>query len=202
MEVTSLGNRSILLEREKILALSFLCIKMDLSKPEVFGPGTWFTLHTLATAVSNEKEANAFEQTLKTIVSNLKCETCRNHATQYYANHPFAEFVSMKNAEHKWIGPAKYVWLFHNEVNDRLGKPNIDWETAYAAYLPSSGLCKSDCGAQLIVDDEPQIPAPPLPGFWNYKGIFPPKTPVVPVEIPKTRYKVYCKKSDKKCKKH
>ena len=48
----------------------------------------------------------------------------------------------------------EYTWIFHNNVNSRLGKKLIDWETAYNMYSnPGSMVCTRSCGDEGKVND-------------------------------------------------
>ena len=127
-----------------------------LSDPKYTGPGTWFALHTLA---SNSANAQAFFKDMQIIINNFKCGDCRNHAQQYIKDHPFNIYLNMKDENGTLIGPAKYMWEFHNTVNSRFNppKPLMDWKTCWATYSqPDTELCLAGCGGDGHSADEPK----------------------------------------------
>ena len=116
------------------------------SDPKYIGPGTWSALHTMA---SNSKDPKVFFEQLRIIVDNFKCMDCRKHAQEYLQEHPFDMYFTMKDSKGRLIGPARYMWEFHNTVNRRLGKPLLDWETAWNLYSqPDFGICAAGCGEE------------------------------------------------------
>jgi hypothetical protein len=122
-------------------------IKTPLSDPKVFGSGTWFVLHLLATNANSPDKIDQYIETFKTIISNIKCGSCRLHAMQYFNDNPIDAYRDLVDNKGTLVGMAKYVWQFHNAVNTRLGKPLFDWETAYTMYAtPDSGVCTTSCG--------------------------------------------------------
>jgi hypothetical protein len=146
--------------------------KNNLGDPKVFGPGCWFMLHLQATdATTPEKIAN-FISTLNLVIENLKCAECRSHAMEYLKTHPIEPFINLRNDSGRLIGMAKYVWKFHNTVNIRLGKSEVDWETAFLMYSTFAGTCTKDCGADqslLPLSSKSSLHVPPLSSSLNIK---------------------------------
>ncbi len=103
----------------------------------VWGPGTWNTIHLTAAWATSIERAEFYYQWLKLIISNLPCGECRNHAAEYMVHNPTEE------AEDLFL----HAWRFHNAVNKRLGKPEMDYNTAAERYL-GGGIktCNSGCG--------------------------------------------------------
>lgn len=114
-------------------------------EPKVFGPGTWFTIHTLALKARTRSEMDEFVSSLVHIISHLPCYDCINHATKYLKEHPIIKFYDVGDSKGRRIGMFIYTWKFHNDVNLRLGKPYLDMDTAYSMYthIPE---CVGDCG--------------------------------------------------------
>lgn len=118
-----------------------------LSDPDSFGPGAWLVIHTLAfDAITNDKK-KCFEETMKVIQRGLKCEMCKIHCGKYLKKHPMRDYWNVLDRKGKDIGMFKWTWAFHNAVNTRLGKPVMDWDTAYHLYSDSKDtVCTKDCG--------------------------------------------------------
>jgi len=97
--------------------------------PKVIGPGIWTTIHLLAI-----KDHELFKSYIKFLQLNFPCIICRNHINEYVNNNPI-EKVDLDqdvNIEHKNF--FKWSWMFHNEVNIKLGKSYMGWSTAYKIY--------------------------------------------------------------------
>lgn len=117
---------------------------MTLSKftdPAVFGPGLWFSIHTCAIRATTNAKKQAFIEYMEMIASSLKCENCRMHATKYIAENPMDRYID---------DLFRWTWIFHNAVNRRLEKSELDYNTAYNLYINAdTGVCRSDCGEKI-----------------------------------------------------
>ena len=117
------------------------------SDPKIFGPGVWFVIHSSAHDAIDEKSITDFLAFIRKIVTILPCGDCRNHATEYVNTHNPNDFIDLVNESGKKIGMFKYTWMFHNAVNERLGKRIIDFETAYHMYSQDEDtVCPIGCG--------------------------------------------------------
>lgn len=89
--------------------------------PVYYGPGVWLEIHTFA--LENDSKAAS---TILSMIKKFPCEKCRKHAMEYISKHPIEESVG-KILEHEGvkrsIGLFVWTWIFHNNVNVRLGKP-------------------------------------------------------------------------------
>lgn len=101
--------------------------------PSVFGPGTWITMHVFALMSDEEQDRKCFVKFLEKVIENLPCKKCRKHASEYYRNNPISSSSSL----------FEWSWKFHNNVNQRLGKPIVVYEDAKKMYE----------NAELLVDD-------------------------------------------------
>jgi len=120
-----------------------------LTNPQSFGPGAWLTIHIMAYHAISESEKKAFEKNMKHICDGLKCHTCQDHCKEYLKNNPIRDYWNVKNREGKQIGMFKWSWTFHNAVNTRLGKPVLDFNTAYHLYSDAPDMvCTADCGSE------------------------------------------------------
>ncbi len=114
----------------------------SISDPKVFGPGLWYSIHTSSINLSE----NCFMDYIRMTVLNIPCMTCRQHATQYLKDNPIEDFKGIKNSDGELIGMFKWTWTFHNAVNKRLDKPQVDWNTAYNMYTNTDAICSLSCG--------------------------------------------------------
>jgi hypothetical protein len=118
-------------------------ISSSVSDPKVFGPGLWFSIHTSALKINQEN----FLSWIRIIVSSIPCLRCRNHATEYINENPPDVFKDVRDENTKdLIGMFKWAWKFHNDVNLRLKKPLMDYNTVYRMYTDESVMCSEECG--------------------------------------------------------
>lgn len=119
------------------------------SDPDVFGPGTWFNIHLLGIEATTPEKIRQYIDYIRLVTSRLPCGDCRVHATKYVEMSPPEHFVDIVDSNGKPIGMFKWSWMFHNTVNNRLGKSIVDWDTAYNMYQEtdgSEGVCPIGCG--------------------------------------------------------
>lgn len=117
-----------------------------LSDPRSFGPGLWFSIHTMAADADTPEKKKHFMYYIRCIAKSLKCQKCHGHATEYIAKNPPEEFFNVTDeSTGKEIGMFKWTWIFHNTVNRRLGKQEIPLETAYSWFFTSE-VCTVNCG--------------------------------------------------------
>ncbi len=102
--------------------------------------GLWIAIHLTGADGTTVEKANFYCSWLRMIVANLPCGDCRNHAADYLIACPPEE------AEDTFI----HGWRFHNAVNVRLKKPEMDYSTAAQIYLGGGvkSLCTT-CGSSV-----------------------------------------------------
>ena len=143
-----------------------------LADPRSFGPGGWLMIHILAYNATSERNKKAFERDMANICSGLKCHTCQGHCGKYLADNPMRdrEYWNAKDEEGRDIGMFKWSWAFHNAVNKRLGKPILDYDTAYHLYSNSPDtVCTKDCEEDISAS--PTQPLPPKK-YYTYRNRF------------------------------
>lgn len=89
----------------------------------LWGPAIWYMLHTTAEKIKEESFKSLKGVLLKhiySICSNLPCPTCSTHAVQYLKK------VDL-NKIHTKEDLKKMLFLFHNDVNKRLGKQEFTY---------------------------------------------------------------------------
>jgi hypothetical protein len=107
-----------------------------LSHNKEWGPGRWQSIHvTAASAVTTEKFKN-FCEWIRDQIDHLPCSECTEHAKEYLQSNP------PEKAEDAFI----WTWRFHNTVNRRLDKPEMEYTTAKQIYLEGGmKTCDSGC---------------------------------------------------------
>lgn len=106
----------------------------DITNPAYFGPGKWDTYHLEAWFARTNPEQNNFIIFLKRQIDNFPCVKCKNHAYEYLDNNPLENYLGKKSSTGEELGMFVWMWKFHNAVNTRLGKPVVEWDTAYSMY--------------------------------------------------------------------
>lgn len=142
-----------------------------LADPKVFGPGKWDDIHGLAARATTYEKKRECLNFIYFVTSTLKCKTCLGHATEYVKAHPPEEFLDVKDAYGRDRGLFIWTVNFHNAVNRRLGKPEVDEETAYTIHGPENEICetcgveKADGAYSAAYNGVTAIPNPPVYDF-------------------------------------
>jgi len=118
-----------------------------LTDPKNVGPGIWYLIHCKARDAVNEPKKLEFRQEMAWICSNMRCEVCHKHCLEYIDQHPMDPYWNLRDSKNREIGLFKWVWAFHNAVNNRLGKPLVEWKTAFDMYYDQVATCTTTCGA-------------------------------------------------------
>jgi len=97
--------------------------------PKIWGPITWYNIHTMAFAVTEENEIKVFIKLLRSICDKLPCNTCKEHAKTFLLNNP----------PEKEIGSIpskcfKYTVDFHNHANLMTGGSLLSFDEAFKLY--------------------------------------------------------------------
>lgn len=101
------------------------------------GPGIWLVLHVLGVWADTPDKVKIYCTLARFIINYMRCEDCRNHASQYLKDFP------PENATSMFI----WSWEFHNFVNKRLEKPEMPYATARSLYVEGKiKNCGKDCG--------------------------------------------------------
>jgi hypothetical protein len=115
----------------------------------VTGPGIWYILHLAAYEANTPDKIKDFISLLRLIVERHPCHVCREHGSKYLKINPPENYVNTVKDE-RLAGMFVYVWIFHNSVNDRLGKPHVDYNTAWKMFSSiDQAICQADCGEDL-----------------------------------------------------
>ena len=98
----------------------------------VWGPATWTMLHCLVLKIKDD--ANNIEQ-LKTIIvsicENLPCPYCASHARSIIQKSNFNRIQDI-------LSLRVFVFQFHNKVNEKLKKPQMEYSDHLERYKNSN----------------------------------------------------------------
>ena len=111
-----------------------------------FGPGLWFTIHSIALTIKEEQDYHFFIKYMDWIKIYFPCEKCRDELKKYLDQKALPE---MEGENMRDTALSCFVWTFHfhNHVNKRLNKTIIDINDAYdliSKYIDGCGtdICK------------------------------------------------------------
>lgn len=120
-----------------------------LADPRYVGPGGWFSIHTMARFADTPDKKRCFVVFMREFCREFRCGECSGHCQKYLQDHPIEPYFNLRSSRGEEIGCFKWSWMFHNAVNNRLGKPIVDWKTAYEMYFTREGpgkVCTAGCG--------------------------------------------------------
>jgi hypothetical protein len=100
-------------------------------KQSTWGPTYWSFLHILSISFPDQptsEQKTHFRQCLEHLAPIMPCEQCRNHMTEYLRTVEWDKVLTTKET------CMRFVWEFHNSVNQRLGKPLYSWDQLIDTY--------------------------------------------------------------------
>lgn len=107
-----------------------------MSNNKEWGPGRWQSIHVTAADVDTSEKFKFFCSWVRNQIEHLPCQECVDHAKEYLKSNP------PEKAEDAFI----WAWRFHNAVNRRLGKPEMEYTTVKQIYLQGGmKTCKKGC---------------------------------------------------------
>ena len=102
--------------------------------PRVFGPHFWFTLHSVSFFYPEnptDTDMRIHKEFYESFVHVLPCEECRNHYRMLLTKYPIEGHLSCRESLSRWV-----VFL-HNNVNKKIGKPILEYQTVVENYKRS-----------------------------------------------------------------
>jgi hypothetical protein len=99
--------------------------------PEVWGPMFWATFHITSLAYPDEptySEKRAAKEFFNALPFLLPCPVCRDHFKEVLKGIPVETWLDNRASLTEW------VWMVHNRVNARLGKPEITQSEFFERY--------------------------------------------------------------------
>lgn len=96
----------------------------------VWGPPTWQILHCMvikAKDIMTLPQIDELKKIIERVVSNLPCPICSGHAIAYFKKNNYANIKTLGHLR-------QFMFLFHNNVNQRLEKPLFGYEEHLILY--------------------------------------------------------------------
>lgn len=115
----------------------------------------WHSIHLISFLAQSPHEKKAFVKYMNALAGRdgspyayMLCKDCHSHMNAHMDANPLPDpEMVIKDSTGRDIVMFRWGWQFHNAVNKRLGKPHVDWETAYNFYTnPSACTCHTTCG--------------------------------------------------------
>ena len=88
----------------------------------------WKKIHKKAKRSIKDKDKKKFVKYIKGIYRSIKCKECKGHMKGYLTRERLSKYYMIDNGLFVWS------WKFHNDVNRRIGKEEINLEDAYSMY--------------------------------------------------------------------
>ena len=97
-----------------------------------WGPSLWKILHALAekggktlTPLFRDDEKRQWILLIEIMPKMIPCPNCREHAQEWILKNPITAIKEIPNDElYEWL--TTWVYVFHEDVNKRTGKPSFD----------------------------------------------------------------------------
>lgn len=99
--------------------------------PNVFGPHFWFTLHSVSffyPEYPTDTDMRIHKEFYESFVHVIPCEDCKEHYRVLLSRYPIDGHLESRNQLTRW------VVFIHNQVNKRLGKREVDYQTVVENY--------------------------------------------------------------------
>lgn len=103
--------------------------------------GKWDDIHNMSLATSSREDQKSFASCLRIICYTHYCGGCRSHANAY---------IEARPPENSFSNCFHYTVEFHNNVNARLNKPIVDYNTAVMWYTRSNNMVPPHFNAKHI----------------------------------------------------
>jgi len=102
--------------------------------PAEFGRPLWNLLHRQARFCITDEKIDHFISFTEDFIDFLPCQDCRDHAIEFYREHPPQQYVHIVNSEGVKVG--MFVWSveFHNHANRITHAPQVKWNDVYDFY--------------------------------------------------------------------
>ena len=112
-----------------------------MDNPSVYlGPGYWASMHIASLNAKNYNEKCEVSRMIARMIAKFPCLKCRKHAMEYSLSNPFREAINDPDETSLF----RWVWKFHNSVNKRLDKPEMNFEDALL-FWGGKEMCSSNC---------------------------------------------------------
>ena len=98
---------------------------VDTSQKTYWGPRVWTLFHSLAEISDRRDMVMLWNNLMRFTAAVMPCDQCRTHLAAYMRSHVFVRFSKIHLVTGEMVKARAVAELFvlHNEVNARLGKP-------------------------------------------------------------------------------
>lgn len=107
-----------------------------------YGPGYWSAMHIDSFNAKTYEQKITSANTIARLITTFPCGKCRKHATEYASHHPLIHPIN----DGEQLSLFRWVWKFHNTVNERIGKQTISFEDAVKKWGDESICFETSCG--------------------------------------------------------
>ena len=129
---------NVILKKKTIISLELANEKYQQIDKQFWGNNIWGLLHIISANLNDvltESQKLNFKAFIVCISFLLPCSECRIHAKQYLSGNLLDKYLNTR------YNTYLYIWEFHNNVNKRLNKPIVDFNSSYYYYtIPKYGV--------------------------------------------------------------
>jgi len=95
---------------------------------------TWYKIHKKASKIKTYEDKEDFKRYMKRLYRAMDCEVCKSHTKKFIKSHPMRDYWTYIDEDGKDRGLFRWTWIFHNDVNKRLGKREYKWHETVRLY--------------------------------------------------------------------
>lgn len=95
---------------------------------------TWDRIHRKAGRVRSSEDKKKFIKYIKKLYKVMDCEVCKSHTKKFMKTYPINEYETYIDDDGIDRGLLRWTWIFHNDVNIRLGKKEYRWSETVKRY--------------------------------------------------------------------
>jgi len=117
--------------------------------PSTWGPSLWTRLHENSLNYDPTKNGKNISSMFKTLPDSV-CDKCRPTVVNYLSKNSYEDKLSTR------YDVVKYIFDFHNFINQKLDKPIFSWEEFLVKFNPDYKTYKT-------LRPQPPPPQPPPP---------------------------------------
>ena len=121
----------------------------DHTDPRYIGPGYWVIIHKKAFEANTIEKQKAFVEFVKDACYTFPCNNCREHCTEYIKQFDPSVYIGKvildELGQSQIWGMFIWAWQFHNAVNQRIGKPQMEFITALDLHSKLPEMCGPGC---------------------------------------------------------
>jgi hypothetical protein len=123
-------------------------------KPNIVGPGIWYSIHVLVENACTTRDPNDFNLAYKyiiTIKDNFPCLKCKKHFEDYFKEHSpegfkalYSDGKMIENPKYEFL--SKWAYNLHNNVNAITeSKNSVSYEEVIEFFRDIEACTESDC---------------------------------------------------------